>query len=90
MFKKIGTLPRKLVLSSLWFVRNLIEAEETKIQFHVKTAKEAKKISEEHLELTPHLNTLKFGHDSLFWAYKCDQQLTRDAFLADYCAAIMC
>lgn len=58
MFKKIGTLPRKIVLSSLLFVRNPIEAGETKFQFHVKTSKEAKKNSEEHLELTPQLDTL--------------------------------
>lgn len=73
MFKKIGTLPRKLVLSSLLFVRNLIEAGETKFQFHFKTSKEVNKISEEHLELSPQLDTLlKFGHDSVFWTYKCN------------------
>lgn len=73
MFKKIGTLPRKLVLSSLLFVRNLIEAGETKFQFHIKTSKEAKKIAEQHLELSPQLDTLsRLGHDSLFWTYILD------------------
>lgn len=43
VFKKTGTLPRQLVLSSLLFVRNLIEAGETKFQFHFKTSKEANK-----------------------------------------------
>lgn len=58
MFKKIGTLTRKLVLSSLLFVKNLTEAGGTKFQFHFKTSKEAKKISEQHLELSPQLDTL--------------------------------
>lgn len=44
-------------LSSLWFVRKLIEAGETKFQFHFKTSKEANKVSEEHLELRPQLDT---------------------------------
>lgn len=58
MFKKIGTLPRKLVLSSLLLARNLTEAGETKFQFHFKTSEKAKKISEDHLEFSPQLDTI--------------------------------